>query len=58
MVTAFLHFGALERLQAGYKQQAVPSQAQKNPPRRVFLCAMNRITWSLQPQEPQEPQEP
>jgi hypothetical protein len=49
MVTAFLHFGALERLQTGYKPQAAPMQAQKNPPRRVFLCAMNRITWSLQP---------
>ena len=45
MVTAFLRFGALARLQTGYKRQATPNQAQKNPPRRVFLRVVRRITW-------------
>jgi hypothetical protein len=54
MVTAFLRFGVLARLQIGYKRQAAPQQVQKNPPRRVFLHGLVRITWrlGLLPQEP------
>ncbi len=47
MVTAFPRFGAFKRLQTGYKPQTAHKQAQKNPPRRVFLRGMQRITSVL-----------
>jgi hypothetical protein len=57
MVTAFLRFGVLARLQIGYKRQAAPPNRRKKTRLGGFFVRCVQITWVPKhlPQEPKPP---